>query len=352
MSAPHPLNERFLRACRREPVDRTPVWFMRQAGRSHPKYRALRDRYSVLDICRNPALCAEISLQPVEDLGVDAVILFADITLPLGGLGVTFELQDGIGPQIHRPVRTAEDAAGLRSFEMDDTVAGVLEAIRLIRKASPVPLIGFAGGPFTLASYLIEGGPSRDFLHTKTMMYQDSLLWQRVMGVLTHATIRYLLAQIGAGAQAIQLFDSWVGCLSPADYQAHVAPFTRDVFAALATAGVPTIHFGTGTAGLLPLMAAAGGDVIGVDWRIGLDDAWTQIGYNRGIQGNLDPAVLLAPLDVIRQRAQKVLEQAARRPGHIFNLGHGVLPQAPRERLRWLVEMVHEYSVTGERSHL
>ncbi len=342
------VNDRVLRACRREPVDRTPVWFMRQAGRSHPKYQAIRERYSVLDICRDPALCTEITMQPVDDLGVDAAILFADITLPLGGMGVAFDLQDGVGPQIHQPVRTPADVARLHPFEMDDTIVAVLQAIGVIRHACPVPLIGFAGGPFTLASYLIEGGPSRDFLNAKAMMHQDARLWHRLMELLTHATIRYLLAQISAGAQVIQLFDSWVGSLSPADYQRSVASYTGDVATAVAATGVPLIHFGTGTAGLLPLMRAAGGDVIGVDWRVDLDEAWARIGYDRGIQGNLDPAVLLAPREIIAQRARAVLDQAASRPGHIFNLGHGVLPQTPRDRLRWLVEVVHEYALTKE----
>ncbi len=342
--------ERFLRACRREPVDRTPVWFMRQAGRSHPKYRALRDRYSVLDICRTPALCAEITLQPVDDLGVDAAILFADITLPLGGMGVTFDLKDGVGPQIPHPVRIAEELARLRHFEIDETITSVLEAIRLIRRDSPVPCIGFAGGPFTLASYLIEGGPSRDFIHTKTMLFQDPLLWQRLMAQLTEATIHYLVAQIGAGAQAVQLFDSWIGCLSPSDYRDSVAPYSGAVFAAVAATGIPAIHFGTTTAGLLPQMAAAGGDVIGVDWRIGLDEAWARIGYDRGIQGNLDPAILLGPPEAMRRRARMVLDQAGGRPGHIFNLGHGVLPDTPREHLRELVTQVHEYSLEQVRS--
>lgn len=350
MSTGQHRTERFLRACRREPVDRTPVWFMRQAGRSHPKYRALRDRYSVLDICRNPAMCAEITLQPVDDLGVDAAILFADITLPLGGMGVAFDLKEGVGPQIDQPVRTADALARLRPFEIDGTIASVLEAVRLIRKDSPVPCIGFAGGPFTLASYLIEGGPSRDFVHTKTVMYQDPRLWNRIMELLTDATIRYLGAQVEAGVHAVQLFDSWIGCLTPADYRDSVASYTRAVFSALAATGVPTIHFGTATAGLLPQMADAGGDVIGVDWRVELGDAWARIGYHRGIQGNLDPAVLLGPLEVVKQHARMVMEQAGGRPGHIFNLGHGVHPDTPREHLRWLVNLVHEYSGQQTRS--
>jgi uroporphyrinogen decarboxylase len=337
---------RFLRACRRQPVDRTPVWFMRQAGRSQPEYRALRERYTLLEICAHSDLVAEVTLRPVEQLGVDAAILFADITLPLLGMGVTFTLHDGDGPRVHRPVRTAEDVAAVRPFQPEATIEAVLEAVRLIRAASPVPLIGFAGAPFTLASYLIEGGPSRDFLATKTMLRAAPELWDRLMHRLTDAAITYLGAQIAAGAQAVQLFDSWVGCLSPADYRAAVAPHMRRLFEALRPMDVVTIHFGTGTAGLLAEMAAAGGDVIGVDWRIGLAAAWDQIG-DRAIQGNLDPSVLLAPPEVVRRQAAAVLAEAAGRPGHIFNLGHGVLPDTRQDTLRMLVEFVHTTRPAG-----
>ncbi len=341
-------DSRFLRACRREPVDHTPVWFMRQAGRCQPEYRALRERYSLLEICRHPDLVTEVTLRPVEQWGVDAAILFADITLPLLPMGVRFDLEDGGGPRMHRPVRTRADVDALRPLAIDDTIAAVLDAIGLIRKASPVPLIGFAGAPFTLASYLIEGGPSREFVATKTVMLREPALWHALMARLTDAAIGYLRAQIGAGVQAVQLFDSWVGCLSPADYERAVAPHSRRIFEAVAQTGVPAVHFGTGTAGLVDAMARAGGDVIGVDWRIGLADAWARIGA-RGIQGNLDPAVLLAEWDVVRDRARQVLDQAAGRPGHIFNLGHGVLPDTSPEMLRRLVEFVHTASVREER---
>lgn len=337
------MNDRFLRACRREPVDRTPVWFMRQAGRSQPEYRALRERHTLIEIVRTPELGAEVTLRPVEELGVDAAVLFADITLPLLSMGVGFDLQDG-GPRIHHPIRTAADVAALRSFAIDSTVAAVVETIRLIRQRSPVPLIGFAGAPFTIASYLVEGGSSRDYLQTKTMMYLQPQTWSALMDQLTEMTVRYLQAQVDAGVQAVQLFDSWAGCLSPGDYARDVAPYSRRVFEALSSSGVPTIHFGTGTGGLLKEMAAAGGDVIGVDWRINLDDGWAAVGFDRGIQGNLEPAVMLAPPEVIRERALEVLRRAGGRPGHIFNLGHGVLPDTPRAHLREVVEIVHAHS--------
>ncbi len=341
------VTDRFLLACRCQPVDRTPVWFMRQAGRSQPKYRALRERHSLIEIVRNPELCAQVSLSPVDELGVDAAVLFADITLPLLSMGVAFELVDG-GPHIHHPVRTGADVAALRAFTVDETVAAVLETIRIISRRSSVPLIGFAGAPFTIASYLIEGGPSREYLHTKTMMYRSPQTWHALMDLLADMTVRYLQAQAAEGVQAVQLFDSWVGCLAPTDYKAFVAPATRRIFGALASTGLPTIHFGTGAAGLLRLLREAGGDVIGIDWRIYLDDAWAIVGHDRGIQGNLEPAVLLGPPEVMRDRAVDVLRRAAGRRGHIFNLGHGVLPDTPRERLRELVDLVHKQSEERE----
>ncbi|MDQ7843337.1 MAG: uroporphyrinogen decarboxylase [Armatimonadota bacterium] len=334
---------RFLLACRRQPVDRTPVWFMRQAGRSQPGYRALRARYSLLEICRHSDLVAEVTLAPVEQLGVDAAILFADITVPLLGMGVAFDLREGSGPHIHRPVRDAADLERLHPFEPEETVHALLDAVRLIRRSAPVPLIGFAGAPFTLASYLIEGGPSREFLRTKALMREDRRLWDGLMTRLTEATTSFLRAQIAHGAQAVQLFDSWVGALSPREYAVYAAPYSRRIFEAVRETGVPAIHFGTGTSGLLREMASAGGDVIGVDWRIGLDVAWAQIGYDRAIQGNLDPSLLLASPEVLRAEAEDVLSRAAGRPGHIFNLGHGVLPETPQQRLRDLVEFVHAY---------
>jgi uroporphyrinogen decarboxylase len=335
--------DRFLRACRREPVDRTPVWFMRQAGRTQVEYRRLRERYSLLDIVRTPDLCAQVTLLPVAQLGVDAAILFSDITLPLVGLGVEFEIVEGQGPVMARLLRTEADLARLRRFEPDRDVPFLMDAIRLIRRESEVPLIGFAGAPFTLASYLIEGRGSRELHLTKRMLLDEPALWARVMAHLTDATLSYLTAQVRAGAQAIQVFDSWVGALAPRDYEAAVFPHMRRLFDGLRPLGVPTIHFGTGTAGLLPLMARAGGDVIGVDWRIRLKDAWARIG-DAGIQGNLDPAAVLAPFEVAAAAARDILTEADGRPGHIFNLGHGVLPQTAQDALRRLVDQVHEHT--------
>jgi uroporphyrinogen decarboxylase len=336
-------SDRFLRACRREAVDRTPVWFMRQAGRSQPEYRALRERFTLLEICAHPELVAEVTLRPVEQLGVDAAVLFADIMLPLEGIGVGFDLEEGRGPHIHEPLRDAAPVSALHPFVPTPTITAVLEGIRLIRRSSTVPLIGFAGAPFTLASYLVEGGPSREFLRTKTLMHHRPDMWAMLLRRLAEMTVDYLRLQITAGVQAVQLFDSWVGCLSPGDYEAFVAPFTRAVCMAVAPLGVPIVHFGTNTAGLLPLMATSGGDVIGVDWRIGLDDAWSRIGPRHGIQGNLDPAVLLADPPVFEARAADVLARARGRPGHIFNLGHGVLPDTPQDHLRRLVDFVHAH---------
>jgi uroporphyrinogen decarboxylase len=337
------LNDRFLRACRREPVDATPVWFMRQAGRALPEYRAIRERATLLEITRDADLCAEVTLQPVRRLGVDAAILFADITTPFAGLGVDFDIVEKVGPVIARPVRTAADVAALRSFEPDEAVAPLLGAIRTIRAASPVPLIGFAGAPFTLACYLVEGGPSREFVRTKALMHAEPATWAALMDVLVEMTIRYLGAQVAAGAQAVQVFDSWVGGLSPFDYARSVGPWMRRLFDGVAGLGVPTIHFGVGTAGLLALQADAGGDVIGLDWRIAIADGWARVG-DRGVQGNLDPVLLLGPWSGVEATTRWILEGAAGRPGHVFNLGHGVLPATDPDVLARLVEFVHATS--------
>jgi uroporphyrinogen decarboxylase len=318
---------------------------MRQAGRYQPEYRALRERHSLLDLCRIPDLCAQVTLLPVEQLGVDAAILFADITLPLLGLGVPFEIVEGVGPVVHTPLRADADVERLRPFEPERDVPFVLDAIRMVRRASPVPLIGFAGAPFTLATYLIEGRGARDVVETKRMLHGAPRVWTRLMAILTDATLAYLKAQVAAGVQVVQVFDSWVGALAPRDYERAVLPHMRRLFDGLKATGVPTIHFGTGTAGLLRLMASAGGDVIGVDWRVRLGEAWAQIGP-RGIQGNLDPAALLAPFEIVEAAVHDVLSEAGGRPGHIFNLGHGVLPQTPAGHLRRLVDLVHETTAT------
>jgi len=345
------LNDRFLRACRREPVDVTPVWFMRQAGRYMPEYRALRDKYSLLELCRQPELAVEVTLQPLDVLDVDAAILFSDLLLPFTPMGLDFDFVKGEGPAIDNPIRSGSDIDRLVRFESRESLAHVLEAIRLLRRAlvNRVPLIGFGGAPFTLASYAIEGGPSRDYLRTKSLMYNEPRAWHRLCELFAEVIADYLLAQIEAGAQAVQIFDSWVGALSVGDYREFALPHTKRIFERLADesagdriagSGVPTIHFGVGTTALLAEMAKAGGDVIGVDWRQPLDVSWNAIGAARGIQGNLDPATLFGPEDRLRAAADDILRRAGGRPGHIFNLGHGVLPTTPVERLQLLARHV------------
>jgi uroporphyrinogen decarboxylase len=336
-----PRAHRFLRACRRESVDVTPVWFMRQAGRSLPEYRRIRERARLVDIVGDAALCAEVTLQPVDRLGVDAAIIFADITTPLPGAGIPVELVDGVGPVIDPPIRSAPDLARLRPFDPAASVGPLLEAISIVRREAPVPVIGFAGAPFTLAAYLVEGRSPRDLERTKTLMRAEPGTWSALLDAVVDIDLAYLRAQVAAGAQAVQLFDSWVGALSPADYRTFVAPHVRRLSDGLAGLGVPMIHFGTGTAGLLEAMAEVGGDVIGLDWRVGLDDGWSRVG-ERAVQGNLDPTVLLGPWSETRAQAMRILAEAGGRPGHIFNLGHGVLPPTDPDDLRRLVDLVHE----------
>ena len=335
------MNDRFLRACRLEPVDATPVWFMRQAGRSFAAYRKLRQRYGILELAKTPELCAEVTLMPVDELGVDAAVLFADIMLPLEPMGVGLRIEPEVGPIIDRPIRSAADVAALRPFDPAE-VSFTLDAIRLIRREldGRAGVIGFSGAPFTLACYLIEGRPSRDFATAKAFMYREPAAWHDLMERLSTMVVAYLRAQVAAGADVVQLFDSWVGGLGPADYIEFVQPHVRRIFAALVD--VPTIHFGTGTSALLELLAEAGGDVIGVDHRVSLANAWERIGPERGIQGNLDSTRLLAGWDATRVGAQVVLDEAAGRLGHVFNLGHGVLPQTDTALLRRLVDFVHE----------
>ncbi|MEA2609562.1 MAG: uroporphyrinogen decarboxylase [Chloroflexota bacterium] len=335
------MNDRFLRACRHEPVDATPVWFMRQAGRSFSAYRKLRERYGILELAKTPELCAEVTLMPVRELGVDAAVLFADIMLPLEPMGVGLRIEPEIGPIIDRPIRSAADVDALRPFDP----AGVyftLDAIRLVRSQldGAAGVIGFSGAPFTLACYLIEGRPSRDFAMAKAFMYGEPEAWHRLMERLSGMVMEYLAAQVEAGAEVVQVFDSWVGGLGPADYREFVLPHVRPIFAAIQ--GTPAIHFGTGTAALLELLAEAGGDVIGLDHRVSLADAWRRVGYDRGVQGNLDSSRLLAGWEATRDGARAVLDQAGGRTGHVFNLGHGVLPQTDPLVLRRLVDFVHE----------
>ncbi len=332
---------RFLRAARGLPVDTTPVWFMRQAGRALPEYREVRRTATLLEITRHPALCAEVTLQPVRRLGVDAAILFADITTPLAALDVEFDIREGVGPVIERPVRSMADVSALRAVEPEYAGSPTMDAIRLIRAESPVPLIGFAGAPFTLACYLVEGGPSRDFARTKRFMHAQPEAWAALLHVLTESTIRYLSAQVDAGAQAIQLFDSWVGGISPLDYGRRLLPWMRRLFHALSKLGVPVIHFGVDTAGLLGMQVSAGGDVIGLDWRISLADG-RRIAGDRAVQGNLDPALLLGPWEGVEEATRWIIGQNHGRPGHVFNLGHGVLPATDPDHLARLVGLVHD----------
>lgn len=339
-----PFSDRFLRASRREPVDHTPIWLMRQAGRYLPEYRALREKYDMLTMCRTPELAVEVTLQPLKRFDLDAAILFSDIMIPLRGMGIEFEIIESVGPVVAHPVRDQQGADTLRVIDIDTDVPFVVEAVKMLRHEleGKVPLIGFAGAPFTLASYIVEGKPSRDLLLTKKMMYCDPAAWHTLMDKLAQTISAYLLAQIGAGVQAVQLFDSWIGALSPRDYREFVLPHSKKIFDALAPTGVPRIHFGTGTATILELMKEAGGDVIGVDWRVPLDQAWQRLG-EVALQGNLDPAVLLTSPDMVERQAREILAQANGRRELIFNLGHGVLPHTPLENVERLVEVVHSY---------
>jgi uroporphyrinogen decarboxylase len=337
-----------MRACRREPVPFTPIWLMRQAGRYMEEYRDVRARVGFLELCKTPSLAAEVTVTAAERLGVDAAIIFADILLPLEPMGLQLEFTKGDGPVIHNPVRSAVDVDRLHELKEIGALEFVLEAIRQTRQAlrSDLPLIGFAGAPFTLASYIVEGGGSKNYVHTKSLMYNDSGAWHAMMSLISRALVKYLNAQVDAGVQALQLFDSWVGCLSPDDYRQYVLPHTRCVIAGV-NAQTPLIHFGTGTAALLELISEAGGNVIGVDWRVRLDQSWQRIGHDKAVMGNLDPVALFANREHLRSEARTILDQAQGRPGHIFNLGHGILPETPVENVIALVEIVHEISASG-----
>jgi uroporphyrinogen decarboxylase len=330
----------LVRALRREPVERTPVWFMRQAGRSLPEYRELRERHSFFEVANTPELCAEVTLQPVRRHGVDAAVLFADIVTPVLGMGIDVELVEGVGPVVAEPVATAADVERLKLPDPEQAYAPVLEAVRIVRGelGTDQALVGFCGGPFTVAGYLVEGKPTRDFARVKELMYREPGVWHALLDRLADGFAAYVAAQAAAGADVIQLFDSWVGVLSVADYDEFVAPYSARVLAAV---DVPTIHFGTGTMHLLPAMAVAGGDGIGLDWRMPLDDGWAAVGFEHAVQGNLDPAVLLGPRERIEAAARDVLARAGGRPGHVFNLGHGVLPDTDPDTLSRLVELVH-----------
>jgi uroporphyrinogen decarboxylase len=335
------LEPLLVRAARREHVERTPVWFMRQAGRSLPEYRAIRERHGFFEVAGAPELCAEVTLQPVLRHGVDAAVMFADIMSPVIGMGVALDLVEGVGPVLERRIESASDVERLRVVEPEEWAAPILEAVRIVRAelSRDRAVIGFCGGPFTVAGYLVEGRPSRDFVRTKTLMYREPALWHALLERLTAQFERYVQAKVQAGADVIQLFDSWIGALSPSDYSEFVAPYSARILAAV---DVPTIHFGTGTTpALLELLARAGGTVVGLDWRLPLDVGWAAVGEDRGVQGNLDPAVLLGPWERIEAGAVDVLARAGGRPGHIFNLGHGILPETDPAALTRLVELVH-----------
>jgi uroporphyrinogen decarboxylase len=334
----------FVAACYRQPVPRTPVWFMRQAGRYMPEYRRLRESHSILELCKNPALAAEVTLQPIDALGVDAAIVFADLLLPLEPMGLKFEFTVGNGPSVANPVRSAADVDHIETHHTSD-LGYVGETIGKVKKAlhGRVPVIGFVGAPFTLASYMIEGGASRNYLFTKRLMYEAPATWHVLMHKIVDVLAPYAATQVAAGADAIQVFDSWVGALSPADYEQHVMPFSRLLIRQIQTTGVPVIHFGTGAGGFLKLFNEAGAEVLGLDWRVRLDDAWNTVGHEVGVQGNLDPAALFAPLPELKSRVQDVLRRSGVRNGYIFNLGHGILPETPVENVKAVVEMVHQF---------
>jgi uroporphyrinogen decarboxylase len=340
------MNSRFLDACRRRPTDVRPVWFMRQAGRYMKPYRDIRQKHGILEICKRPDLAAEVTLQPVEILDVDAAIIFADLLLPVEPMGLRLRFAPGEGPVIDNPVRTSSDIDSLSISNTDD-LGYVGESIQQVVKAlaGRVPVIGFVGAPFTMASYMIEGGPSRTFLKTKTMMYRDETLWRRLMGKLVDVLGSFAVLQVAAGARIIQVFDSWVGALGPDDYVRYVAPYSRALIERIRAASVPVIHFGTGAAGFFRELHAAGGDVMGVDWRINIDQAWMDISYRSAVQGNLDPAVLMAPIPELRARVHELLKRTGSRPGHIFNLGHGILPETPVENVKACVEIVREFKL-------
>lgn len=340
------MNDNFLKACRREKTDFTPVWLMRQAGRYMEEYMVIRRKHTFLEMCKNPDVAAEVTLQPVNKLGVDAAILFADILLPLEAMGIDLEFAKNEGPVIHNPVRNKSDVDKLLVIDAEEATPYVMDALRIIRKEldGKVPLIGFSGAPFTLASYMIEGGGSREYKNCKAMMFSAPEVWHGLMAKLSEVVVRYLRAQVAAGAQAVQIFDSWVGALAPNDYKEYVLPHQKFVFESLKNLGVPVIHFANNASSMLDLVKEAGGDVIGLDWRMNIDDAWAKLGYDVAVQGNLDPMTLFAPDNVIEDKVKDILQRVGGRPGHIFNLGHGINKETPVEKVIALVEAVHKYS--------
>jgi uroporphyrinogen decarboxylase len=338
-------NELFLQACRRESVSRIPVWYMRQAGRYDPDYRKIKENYSLLEICRQPELAAEVTMMPIHKLGVDAAILYSDIMNPVASIGIDFDIVKNIGPVIHNPVKTASDVERLKPIDVEADLSHVIETIRILNRELKVPLITFAGAPFTLASYIIEGKPSKSYMNTKALMYGEPQVWHSLMGKLADMAATYLRAHVKAGADAVQLFDSWVGSLAPHDFVQFVLPHVKSIFESLADLDIPKIYFpGVSSGELLPHLDGLRSDVIGLDWRVSLTEGRRRTGGKYAVQGNLDPYVLTAPMNVIREHARRLLDEGIREPGFIFNLGHGLYPEASLEKLRELTEFVHEYS--------
>jgi uroporphyrinogen decarboxylase len=344
-----PTDYRFLKACRGEPVDATPVWFMRQAGRYMKEYRALKEKYSFLEMCQTPELATEVTLQPLKPLGVDAAIIFADILLPLEPMGTGLEFIKGDGPSIPRPVRTRKDVENLRPVNSEEQLGYVGQAIKLVRQEieGKIPLVGFAAAPFTLCSYMVEGGKSSEFKITKLLMYEEPETWKLLMEKVSTVLIDYLKMQVAAGAQALQIFDSWIGCVTPEDYKEYILPYCQKVMNALKDLDVPVINFSTGTSSMLDVIAQAGGDVMSFDWRINIDQARDVIGWDKPVQGNMDPVVLFAPIPVIKKRVHDIMQRVGGKPGHIFNLGHGILQHTPVDHVKAVVDMVREYKHGG-----
>lgn len=339
-----PMNSRFLDACRRRSTDVRPVWFMRQAGRYMKQYRDIRNKHGILEICKRPDLAAAVTLQPIEVLDVDAAIIFADLLLPVEPMGLKLEFRSGEGPHIDNPIQNSTDIDALSTSNTDD-LGYVGESIQLVTRtlAGKVPVIGFVGAPFTLASYMIEGGPSKTFLKTKKLMYHDEILWRRLMGKIVDVLGTFALMQVSSGARCIQVFDSWVGALASDDYVRYVQPYSRALIERIRSSSVPVIHFGTGCSGFFRELHAAGGDVMGVDWRMNIDQAWMDISYRSAVQGNLDPTALFAPLPELKAKVHEILKRTGTRPGHIFNLGHGILPETPVENVKAVVQFVRDF---------
>ncbi|HJV47493.1 MAG TPA: uroporphyrinogen decarboxylase [Bacillota bacterium] len=341
------FNDTFIKGCLKQQIDHVPVWYMRQAGRYQPDYREIRKKYTLLEICHIPELCAEVTISPVQQLGVDAAILFSDIMVPLGPMGVKFDIIEKRGPVLESPYRTAADIESLRDLSPEEDLPHVMETIKILARELKVPLIGFSGAPFTLASYMVEGGPSRNYIRTKQLMYSHPDVWNRLMDKLGTMVITYLKAQVQAGAQALQIFDSWVGALSPDDYRVYVYPTMKRIFDELKSVPAPKIYFGVGSGELLPLWSDLNTDVIGLDWRVSITEGRRRIGERYAVQGNLDPTLLLAPWPVLEAKAKEIIDQGISQPGFVFNLGHGIFPEVPGEMLRRLTDYIHEYSKTA-----